>query len=129
MSKVHGTLIAQRQGHQLAPLRLCECDRPLLCRGWPASSPGRLPPGPWSLAGVSVEVSGVQRDFACTFARNPSARAGCPTVTVTLEAGGTDTYTQRAIPGRNINLVSLFPYHGADLLVGAGSWKMVRRRI
>jgi len=37
------------------------------CRGWPASSPGRLRPGPWFLTGVSAEVSGVKRDFACTF--------------------------------------------------------------
>jgi hypothetical protein len=29
----------------------------------------------------------------------PLIRAGRPAVTVTLEAGGADTYTQRAIPG------------------------------
>ena len=31
------------------------------------------------------------------------ARARCPTATVTLEAGGTDTYTQRAIPGHELS--------------------------
>ena len=29
---------------------------------------GQARPGPWSLAGVSIEVSGVRRDFACTSA-------------------------------------------------------------
>jgi hypothetical protein len=43
--------------------------------------------------------SGVKRDFACTFTRNFSPCARCPAVTVMLEVGGTDTYTQRAIPG------------------------------
>ena len=33
-------------------------SRPALCRGWPASGPGRLPPGPWFLTGVSVEAPG-----------------------------------------------------------------------
>jgi len=42
--------------------------RPARCRGWPASGPGRLPPGPCLLAGVSAEVSGVKCDFACTLA-------------------------------------------------------------
>ena len=43
---------------------------PALCRGWPASGPGRLRPDPWFLAGVFAEVSGVKRDFACTLARH-----------------------------------------------------------
>jgi hypothetical protein len=42
---------------------------PAPCRGWPASGPGRLRPGPWFLTGVSAEVSGVKRDFAWTFTR------------------------------------------------------------
>jgi hypothetical protein len=33
-------------------------SRPVPCRGWPASGPGRLPPGPCLLAGVSVEAPG-----------------------------------------------------------------------
>jgi hypothetical protein len=56
VSKVHDTLIAQRHGNQLAPLRPCGCDRPLLCGGWPASSSGRLPPGPWSRADLDCGV-------------------------------------------------------------------------
>ena len=40
------------------------------CRGWPASGPDRLRPGPWFLAGVSAEVSRIKRDFACTFTRH-----------------------------------------------------------
>jgi hypothetical protein len=48
------------------------------CRGWPASGPGRLWPGPWFLAGVSVEVSSVKRDLACTFASQvPPAPLSC----------------------------------------------------
>jgi hypothetical protein len=43
---------------------------PAACRGWPASGPGRLRPGPWFLTGVSAEVSGIKRDFACTFTRH-----------------------------------------------------------
>jgi hypothetical protein len=31
---------------------------------------GRLPPGPWFLPGVPAEVSGVKRDFTCTFTRH-----------------------------------------------------------
>jgi hypothetical protein len=41
------------------------------CRGWPASGPGRLRPGPWSLTGVR-RGSGVKRDVACTFIRHLS---------------------------------------------------------
>ena len=40
--------------------------QPAPCRGWPASDPGRPPPGPWFLTGVFAVVSGVKRDFACT---------------------------------------------------------------
>jgi hypothetical protein len=43
---------------------------PAPCRGWPASGPGRLAPGPWFLTGVSVEVSRVKRDFACALTRH-----------------------------------------------------------
>ena len=39
---------------------------PAPCRGWPASGPGRLPPGLWFLTGVSAEAARVKRDFACT---------------------------------------------------------------
>jgi hypothetical protein len=42
--------------------------------------------------------SRVKRDFACAFTSH-FTRVRCPAVTVTLEAGGADTYTQRAIPG------------------------------
>jgi hypothetical protein len=41
------------------------------CMGWPASGPGRLRPGPWSLTGVR-RGSGVKRDVACTFIRHLS---------------------------------------------------------
>jgi hypothetical protein len=43
--------------------------------------------------------SRVKRDFACTSCQHVPPRAGSPAVTVTLEAGGTDTYTQRATAG------------------------------
>jgi hypothetical protein len=43
--------------------------------------------------------SSVKRDFACTFSRASSTCARCPAVTVTLDAGGAGTDTQRAIPG------------------------------
>jgi hypothetical protein len=43
---------------------------PAPCRGWPAPGPGRLPPGPCLLTGVSAESSRVKRDFACTFTRH-----------------------------------------------------------
>jgi hypothetical protein len=33
-------------------------SRPAPCRGWPASGPGRLLPGPWFLSGVSIETPG-----------------------------------------------------------------------
>ncbi len=70
---------------------------PAPCSGWPTSGPGRLPPGPCLLTGVSAETPG-SGDFACTFTRLFTCTR-CPTVTVTLETGGADTYTQRAIPG------------------------------
>ena len=38
--------------------RLPKASRPEPCRGWPASGPGRLRPGPWFLSGVSVEAPG-----------------------------------------------------------------------
>ena len=44
-------------------------SRPAPCRGWPASGPGRLRPGPWFLTGVSAETPG-SSDFACTFTRH-----------------------------------------------------------
>ena len=47
--------------------------------------------------------SRVKRDFACTFTGHlPLCLLPC--VTVTLEAGGADTYTQRAIPGSEPSL-------------------------
>jgi len=51
---------------------------PTLCRGWPASGPGRLRPDPWFLAG------GVQR--------LRRSRAGA------LDGGGAPPDTERAIP-------------------------------
>ena len=54
-----------RSGHGFDPQRMTAAP----CRGWPASGPGRLRPGPWFLAGVSAETSGVKHDFACTFTR------------------------------------------------------------
>jgi hypothetical protein len=55
----------------------------------------------WPLSsGRSVRRgSRVKRDFACTFTRHFSPVLVCPAVTVMLEAGGADTYTQRARPG------------------------------
>jgi hypothetical protein len=54
----------------------------------------------WPLSsGRSVRRgSGVKRDFACAFTSTFTC-ARRPAATVTLEAGGADTYTQRAIPG------------------------------
>src|SRR5271166_692178 len=71
---------------------------PAPCRGWPASGPGRLRPGPWFLTGVPAEAPG---SSMTSRVRSPASFpcARCPAVTVTLEAGGADTYTQRAIPG------------------------------
>jgi hypothetical protein len=56
-------------------------------QGMARVQPGQAPAWPLSLAGVPVEVSGVQCDFACTFPRS-FHRAYCPAVTVALEAGG-----------------------------------------
>jgi hypothetical protein len=60
-----------RRSLPLAVVRCCCChrccqlaadcpvaSRPARCRGWPASGPGRLPPGPWSLTGLSAEAPG-----------------------------------------------------------------------
>ena len=44
---------------------------PALCRGWPASDPGRLPPDPWFLTGVSAETP---LDFDCQAARGSVMR-------------------------------------------------------
>jgi hypothetical protein len=57
----------------------------------------------WPLSsGRSVRRgSRIKRDFACTFTR-PFTCARCPAVTVTLEAGGADTYTQGAISGNEL---------------------------
>jgi hypothetical protein len=74
-------------------------SRPAPYRGWPASGPGRLRPGPWFLTGVSVEAPG---SSVTSRVRSPSIFHLCsrrPAVTVTLEAGGADADTQRAIPG------------------------------
>ena len=73
-------------------------SRPAPCRGWPASGPGRLLPGPWLLTGVFAEAPG---SSVTSRVRSPGTFtcARCPAVTVMLEAGGADTYTQRAIPG------------------------------
>ena len=67
-------------------------------QGWPAPGPGRLPPGPCLLAGVSAETPG---SSVTSRVRSPGTLtcAHCPAVTVALEAGGADTHTQRAIPG------------------------------
>jgi len=48
---------------------------------------------------VPAEVSGIKRDFAWYVDQALSTCARCPAGTVTLEAGGAGTYTQRAIPG------------------------------
>jgi len=84
-------------------ITFCQQEAPALalrsaswpCKGWPASGPGRLPPGPYLLTGVSAEtpVSSVY------IQRAPFTCARRPAVTVPLETGGADTYIQRAIPG------------------------------
>jgi hypothetical protein len=56
---------------------------------------------PLLLTGVSAEVSGVKRDFACAFTRHFLTCTRRPAVTVALEVGGANTYTLRAIPGRS----------------------------
>ena len=68
------------------------------CRGWPASGPGRLPPGPCPLTGVPAEAPG---SSVTSRVRSPGTFHLCSlsSVTVTLEAGGADTHTQRAISG------------------------------
>ena len=55
-------------------------------------------PDPWFLTGVSAEAPG---SSVTSHVRYPGTFTfiGCPAITVTLEAGGADTYTQRAIPG------------------------------
>jgi hypothetical protein len=71
---------------------------PADCRGWPASGPGRLRPGPLFLTGVSAEAP---RSSMTSRVRSPGTfrSTRCPASTVMLEAGGADTYTQRAVPG------------------------------
>ncbi len=73
-------------------------SRPAPCRGWPASDPGRLLPGPCLLTGVPAEAPG---SSVTSRVRSPGnfTCPRCPAVTVTLDAGGAGTYTQRAIPG------------------------------
>jgi len=71
--------------------------------------PGQAPAWPLSSDRSVRRGSGVKRDFACTFTSYFPARARCPAVTVTLEAGGADTYTQRAIPGSEANQRLLHP--------------------
>ena len=100
------------------------------CRGWPASGPGRLRPGPWFLTGVSAEAPG---SSMTSRVRSPGtfSCARCPAVTVMLEAGGADTYTSQAIPGSEPGPCSctfrhrrhqpprLAPARGADALHAA----------
>jgi hypothetical protein len=71
--------------------------RPAACRGWPASGPGRLEPGPWFLTGVSVETPG--SSSLRVHVDRPFYLCVLPAVTVVLDAGGADTYSSQAILG------------------------------
>ena len=81
-----------RSGHGVDPQRMTAAP----CRGWPASGPGRLPPGPWFLAGGGAEaptLKGGRRPF-------PKETRSV------LDGGGAPPDTERAIPGPR-------PYHGS----------------
>jgi hypothetical protein len=58
---------------------------------------GQAPAWPLSSVRSVRRGSRIKRDFACTCARHVLPVLGA--VTVTLDAGGAGTYTQRAIPG------------------------------
>jgi hypothetical protein len=60
----------------------------------------------WFLTGVSAEAPG---SSVTSRVRSPGplTRARWPAVTVMLDAGGADTYTQRAIPGPDLRLRSI----------------------
>jgi hypothetical protein len=107
-----------RRSLPLAVGRCCSCHRccqlgagrpiacrPVPCRGWPASGPGR-PPGlaPGSDRSVPIRSPG---SSVTSRVRSPGTFtcARCPAVTVTLGAGGADTYTQRAIPGSHSDII------------------------
>jgi hypothetical protein len=63
--------------------------RPASCRGWPASAPGRLLPGPWFLAGGGAEAP-----------RSRVAERSFPKETRSaLDGGGVPPHPERAIPG------------------------------
>jgi hypothetical protein len=79
-------------------------SRPAPCRGWRASGPGRLPPSPCLLAGVSVETPG---SSATSRVRSAGAfRLSWLSCGHSRAWGleGADTYTQRAIPGSDLLL-------------------------
>ena len=73
---------------------------------------GQAPAWPLVLTGVSAEAPG---SSVTSRVRWPvlSTCAGCPAGTVALEAGGADTYTQRAIPGSDLFRVRSPPRLGS----------------
>jgi hypothetical protein len=74
-----------------------ECDRPHLAGDGPR--PGRAGSRLTLLSDRSVRRgSWVKRDFTCPSTRQFSVCAGCPAVTVMLEAGGADE-RRSALPG------------------------------
>jgi hypothetical protein len=68
--------------------------------------PGQAPAWPLPSDRSGRRGSGVKRDFGCALTRAFLLPARCPGVTVTLEAGGADTDTQRANPGPERGQVS-----------------------
>lgn len=77
-----------------------------VCRGWPASGPGRLPPDPWLLTGVPALGSGVKRDFACTLTRH------FPSVLVVLRS-----QSRLSLEGRTCTLSAPSPDLGSSGLL------------
>ena len=64
---------------------------------------GQAPPGPWFPSGVFAEAPGSSMT-SCVRAPGRLTCTLCPAARVMLEAGGADTYTQRAIPGSEPSL-------------------------
>ena len=84
---------------------------------------GQAPAWPLSSDRSGRRGSRVKRDFACSSTRHLSPVLVVLRVTVTLEAGGTDTYTQRAIPGSEPQPGLLrAPSARCDLRSGAVDW-------
>ena len=86
----------QRQLSSLSWMCLYQAQPPALCRGWLASDPGRLLPGPWLLAvgGAEAPLSRVTGGHLRKETQSAHDRGGAP------------PYTKRVIPGPGPCLVT-----------------------